>query len=569
MADDKTAAQRILELAAAKQRGELSAQDALDIAQESGWDTAVQQPDTSMAAPEPTPAPAMTVAPTQGIPPSLAANPPGEVPSALAAAQPFVPDMPEITPNMAAASREADAKDFEQKYGPMLQQANMAGVNQSSLPLNVDEVAQAQRQGMLPGAAQTDQASVNQAVQQVAQKAGATPVIDTTPTVQEQHAANEAVATSVRQEIAQHNAVKQASDDLQAQLLRERIAAEEEQAAVRKRLSDLDNQTRTRSLPEILKNGSFGDKFGAALTVMLGGLAQGIGQLKSNPVMDFFDKQAEMQAKKDSLNAEQKMSLQKQLYELGAQRIQALAHASDDAYKKQHLANQAIELQLKAKEMEDNRLLKAMELAQKAKGSAVQSAYDSGKHIDTLEGLSEDARKRAVRLSNGKYASAKNPTAAEQLEKYVADVEPAMAGIERVSEALDKYSKVKNLVGPERNKIETEIGLLAGQLRLPVLGPGQMTKEEYARLRDLIGDPQKLLNISSWERAKLDTLMDKFTADRKEAYKRAGVDLPQTYYKLSNGNTVAEDDLVKQIAKQTNMPEARVRKAIKNQYKGQ
>lgn len=55
----------------------------------------------------------------------------------------------------------------------------------------------------------------------------------------------------------------------------------------------------------------------------------------------------------------------------------------------------------------------------------------------------------------------------------------------------------------DRQTLETDLAMLAGNLRLDILGPGVMTEDEYKRLRKLIGNPNDFIQDKEWALAKL------------------------------------------------------------------
>lgn len=78
--------------------------------------------------------------------------------------------------------------------------------------------------------------------------------------------------------------------------------------------------------------------------------------------------------------------------------------------------------------------------------------------------------------------------------------------------AIDTIKEIKDLaknsmVNPKnRNAINQKIGLLVGQLRVPVVGPGAFTDSEREFVGDLVGNPTKIFGLKSLQVDKLQKL---------------------------------------------------------------
>ncbi len=123
------------------------------------------------------------------------------------------------------------------------------------------------------------------------------------------------------------------------------------------------------------------------------------------------------------------------------------------------------------------------------------------------------------------YGEAINAEQAREFQKYRAEVEPGIAGARRILNLTKDFNRVTDL--SKRAEMATEVQALVGQLRLPFLGPGAMTEQEYERLKDTLGNPAKLAALPALERIKINTVMNKLQLDLKMRAKNAGLAVPQ------------------------------------------
>ena len=182
----------------------------------------------------------------------------------------------------------------------------------------------------------------------------------------------------------------------------------------------------------------------------------------------------------------------------------------NDAFKLQQLSNLKQDAFMKQQQAQAQ--LKQMEL------------LNSG-NLQTTDGLPKEKADKAVRLPNGKLAFADNKAAADDLRKFNADIEPAIAGANRVLKLAKQGSRFSL---KDRGIIAADMKALVGQLRIPFTGPGILTDKEYDRLMDTLGDPTAFFALPSVERQKLRTVINKLSSDRRIRYKQVGIDLPKS-----------------------------------------
>lgn len=311
-----------------------------------------------------------------------------------------------------------------------------------------------------------------------------------------------------------------------------------------------DGQTRgAKTLGEIMQNGSWGQRIGAALAVMAGGAAQGLLKLGSNPALDTINKMVEQEGEKRKLDMQQRKELREAALADSKFRLDELQQKVSNELTKANIAKMKADI--------DVELQKLHAVGQQ--DAQLQSAIQQGRNgeLNDVVGLPAELRESAVRLPNGKYALAKNKKSAEVLDEYKASVDPALQSIDRILELSRNYTLLDrvNPADPKKRLIESELVGLTGSLRLPYTGPGQLLEKEYQRLRDAIGNPNKLLTLKSVELEAMRGIQGKLHSDRKEAYTRAGINLPQTRQEQ------LEAELVKR-----GVPAAEVKAAIRRKF---
>jgi len=163
-------------------------------------------------------------------------------------------------------------------------------------------------------------------------------------------------------------------------------------------------------------------------------------------------------------------------------------------------------------------------ITEKAQRESVVQSIKNGTLTDPTN-LSKEDKERVVRLPDGKISLADSKEAATKLREFKNTAEPALKLIARVRSLSKKGSKMSPL---DRARMATNMQALVGGLRETFLGPGAMTESEYERLRDTIGNPNKIFTSATWELAKLGEVKNKLTGDLNTRYKNAGIDAPKS-----------------------------------------
>ncbi len=367
-----------------------------------------------------------------------------------------------------------------------------------------------------------EQAAADIAAEDLANRATAIPE----PTPQQQAQADAAIHAPVQQEVAAHRAAEAAQKDIAAEQLRIADELEKRRNDAIVDASKTIDEVRFRSLPEIFQRGSFGDKLGASIALLMGGVSQGLTGAKTNPVLDFIDTQVARQDAKDKLTGEQKIALRKILIDEAQVKMQALENASQDQFRKGSLANARQQLKIESDKARFEMIAKAEEKLAKESSAAAQVNAENGQAIQDVSKLSKEQMDRLVTMPDGSKRLIDNPKNIVPLTTMRGDYEPGLAGIDRILTLTKDFNRITDL--KKRAQIATELKAVAGQLRIPFTGPGAMTEKEYERLINTLGDPTALAAFPVLERAKLLTVKGKLEKDMASGFKRFGLTLPQS-----------------------------------------
>jgi hypothetical protein len=116
------------------------------------------------------------------------------------------------------------------------------------------------------------------------------------------------------------------------------------------------------------------------------------------------------------------------------------------------------------------------------------------------------------------YGLAKDKVRQAKFTEYAAELGNATNGLRRALALSEKANKF-NPLDPNRVKLEGELVASVGALRLPYTGPGPLLEAEYQRLKDVIGNPNKIMSLPHLEKIKLQTALEKLQADVDEKAK--------------------------------------------------
>jgi hypothetical protein len=369
---------------------------------------------------------------------------------------------------------------------------------------------------------------------------GATPVADPIVDTMQQTALQSIAQKSEDQALQQHAEAKgQQSAKLKAE------ASDAEAAnivnAKTQQAVEESNAAGHSSLRSIMQNGSLGQKFAAVLAVMAGGVGAALtGGPNQSLVM--FDKMLSEEMERQKFTEAQKDQTRRAALEEAELRLKQAAQKTDSEYKKSQIQQNLDEITMKRQQMQQS-LVEQVQAKEASKVLESQSGQvaaatpqiaaknrqleDALNFYETTNPKKADGiREKLIVLPNGEMQIAKaDSTRVREFEKTIrAPNESAINTLEKIRQFAKQAS---SLSLEDRAKMQTELNLAAGKLRIPITGPGAMTEDEYKRLLNTLGDPTKIFSINSIERLKLDTVMNNLKSDLKLGAAQIGVRWPQ------------------------------------------
>lgn len=300
-------------------------------------------------------------------------------------------------------------------------------------------------------------------------------------------------------ELASQRGVQKAQAEQAIKIQKE---ADDQQKLVQSEVAEAD-KAGAMTFQNIMSNGSMGQKFLAAMSLLAGGIGGALSGKGGNAAWDVFQKAYEQQLEEKKLNAAQKEAAKKALIEEAKFKLEQEKAKTDSLEKQQRLNIEIEKLNLDrdkhAMEMQSKAELQAAksflsgspaaisvaspEIALKNKqfDAALASYENSGKAEEV-----DKMRQRIVVLPTGQKTLAQADGA--RVRKFEDERAPTEASLENIKELLN-FAKNGSMLNPaEVGPANTRITFLVGQLREPVLGPGTVQKEEYDRLMSALGN---------------------------------------------------------------------------------
>lgn len=271
------------------------------------------------------------------------------------------------------------------------------------------------------------------------------------------------------------------------------------------------------TLAGIFAGDSLGKKIGAAISVLAGGVSQGLLRTSQNPVLDFMEKIDSQLLKSKQIKATQLNSARKSILdklELDLKKRKALI---DDKKSQVDLDKTIAETQKIRADIDAKQRV--------AEGAKL------GVAVKDINSLPQSAVKRglAVRLPNGSYALAINKTAADQITKDSHEKIAAKELLDRVLKATESLKRL-NPLSKEYAQTDSDIRQLLGKLRVPIAGPGVMSEPDKKLILETIGDATSAKNILSTfndqTRSRLNSVKGNLDSSLRAIYFSGGIDLP-------------------------------------------
>jgi hypothetical protein len=125
--------------------------------------------------------------------------------------------------------------------------------------------------------------------------------------------------------------------------------------------------------------------------------------------------------------------------------------------------------------------------------------------------LQKDVEEKSMPKASGWVGKASTKEGLGKFQEYIGEVEPAVNSINRIKELKKNYNRITDQT--TRAKIDTEVAGLVGSLRLPITGPGILNDSERELLNKIIGNPNLLFTMPSWQDARMSQIQKKLNSD--------------------------------------------------------
>lgn len=321
------------------------------------------------------------------------------------------------------------------------------------------------------------------------------------------------------------------------------VAAQEKiQENVQQQVQE-ENKLGYTSLQDLMQRGTLGQKIGAALAILVGGVSQGLTGAKENPALAAMNTAFDQEARRAQLGQQDKELARRAMYDDMRNRLEAAQQQTDSDYKKQQIQLAKRELDLKIQDMDQKRV-QAIEAAQaekmfeqafkpSTKAASPQIAKENEQMQSLLAKLerenpkkAEAIRERTVILPNGKIAVAQ--VEGQRVRKFEEKRSEAESAINLLEDIRKFANTASSLNLSDRQQMQSKLQLAAGKLRVPITGPGAMTDKEFERLLDTLGNPTAIFSVRDIENAKLDGVTSSLKKDLAQSAAAIGVEWPKT-----------------------------------------
>lgn len=295
-----------------------------------------------------------------------------------------------------------------------------------------------------------------------------------------------------------------------------------EQAALQKSIMDQKIDPN-----RVWNSASTGSKVSAAIGMILGGLGSGLtGQ--PNAAIAMLDKivSQDIDAQKAELGKKQT------LYSQNVQKYQNLNQAYT-ATKLQVASQIQAQLQVaaakaatplaKAQAQQAMIAIDAQILANKqalAQQVASQQLLDfarkGGDTPEVIRALPEEIRKRWV----PGFGDARSEKDADKANEKIANVRGISQGLDELMQLARKGS---SLSLEDRARAQALSGMLIGQMRTEIVGPGAMNESEQALLKSIIANPMNITQLKSTAITSLDTVKKRINSNMNKSLQQFGL----------------------------------------------
>lgn len=340
-----------------------------------------------------------------------------------------------------------------------------------------------------------------------------------------------AAADQQAEEIANYNQQVALKRDVEMDLLSSHQASMQAQQFQRKKLSDqlnsayedmqvIQKEAEVNTVNQIWQNKSFSNKMLAALAIAAGSISKQYGG--SNEALKMIQDSINQEVDAQNQTFRNKLAIKASMIDKVKAQLQVLDSQTSSDFRKLRYDQMQQQLDLQ-KTKYTNELLQQIQ-QEKALQALSSGQLTKEQSTALINKMPKRVQERAVRLPDGSVRLADNKQVATDLRKYEAETLPAAKQLQDLLDEV-KDPNYSRLSIPDRRRLNQKRGLLAGQLRLAIVGPGALSDTEYQIILNSIGDPNKFI-FQKAELDKVDYLMKSLKNRINLRYKQAGIDVP-------------------------------------------
>lgn len=307
----------------------------------------------------------------------------------------------------------------------------------------------------------------------------------------EQQSAQEAADTAAKvQQIAAHEKLLVANDA-------DKALAAKQAAVTSATSSDID-----ASSPGL----------GGAIAIAIGGLAQGLQHLKSNPVLDAITTMSEAIAKKRHLDQQGQLMVQNKLLEQAKIKIEQ--QSANTANQQVQLGTKRLAFEMTQADRTWSQQANMFAFSHKPEFTAQESLY-----------LPKEDAERLIPTPKGTFFQVATAADAKQFKDAFGPQADALKQMSIMQNLINNRTEIDALSLPQRQEITTRMQSTIGDLRQTVLkGARGLSDQQLNYFEKMLGDPNGLVAIVNDSAAKkaLQTSRDIVSSNVQDAYLRLG-----------------------------------------------
>lgn len=272
-----------------------------------------------------------------------------------------------------------------------------------------------------------------------------------------------------------------------------------------------EDQDAERTMAETLRGDSLGKKIGLAISVLLGGYAQGLTGSQTNPVMNFLEKLDQQVLANRELKSKERAAVREHALKMLDQKLKEARARTDD---------QKTQLEMDKLRTETDKIRLDIE-----NGRKVQKQNQLGAKILNPMELDAESRKSLVRLPDKSFVmSPLGEKAADRANKFMEEMGDVQNSVnDYVNFVTD--NRWVNPVGKDKAIANQKADMLIGKLRLAITGPGPLTEPERKFIGEIIGNPTDIFSFYRNQKARVDELKKAVDNRVINNYKYAGIDI--------------------------------------------